>query len=388
MWSLCGGRDKESGEPGAASGEEPIIGDETYRPGRGLAREMIDEQAMAPSAQVEVPAGTPRSNFSVRNSAGYRPPGGASAGGEGSGATLSAFSSANATGFRGGSAASGSEGGDAQGEILGEELKKEGNQLYNEGQLEAAELVYSEALKVRDLARAHAWARAPRRRRNACSRIRRLWGLARREHACMHARARCAARARAARTRRAARREHAACVRACGATPRRAFGAAPRGGQCRVMLSVVVTMRSAAAAAHARAAPPPSARSTHRKTTSSTPTAPCATASWAASWCAPGRGRCCARAHAPASRHPARWAGPCAYVRALRGAGRARAACPPPRAAAAWHRRAGAGWAQSPQRHPTTRSHTRARARAHTHRRPHSFPPSFFPQIPPLLRTR
>jgi hypothetical protein len=39
----------------------------------------------------------------------------------------------------------------AQAEVLGEELKKEGNALYNEGQLEAAELVYTEALKVRPL---------------------------------------------------------------------------------------------------------------------------------------------------------------------------------------------------------------------------------------------
>ena len=38
-----------------------------------------------------------------------------------------------------------------QAEILSEELKKEGNQLYNDGQLEAAEMVYSEAIKVRKL---------------------------------------------------------------------------------------------------------------------------------------------------------------------------------------------------------------------------------------------
>ena len=63
MFSLCGGRDKSAEE---TSGEEPRVdGSDAYRPGRGLAREMIDEQAMAPSGQVEVPQGTPRSNFSV-----------------------------------------------------------------------------------------------------------------------------------------------------------------------------------------------------------------------------------------------------------------------------------------------------------------------------------
>ena len=41
-----------------------------------------------------------------------------------------------------------------QAEILSEELKKEGNQLYNDGQLEAAEMVYSEAIKARG-ARCH-----------------------------------------------------------------------------------------------------------------------------------------------------------------------------------------------------------------------------------------
>lgn len=42
-----------------------------------------------------------------------------------------------------------------QAEILADELKKEGNQLYNDGQLEAAEMVYSEAIKVRILTSTH-----------------------------------------------------------------------------------------------------------------------------------------------------------------------------------------------------------------------------------------
>lgn len=136
-------------------------GSEAYRPNRGLAREMIDEQAMAPSAQVEVPAGTPRSNFVVGGRGGG--PAGAAAGWPGAAgpsgaapATLSSYNTANVQGFRQSasagatsSQAGGSAEVDAQSEILGEELKKEGNQLYNEGQLEAAELVYSEALKAR-----------------------------------------------------------------------------------------------------------------------------------------------------------------------------------------------------------------------------------------------
>ena len=159
MWSLCGGREGKALDEGGPSEDGVFSGSEAYRPYRGLAREMIDEQAMAPSAQVEMPAGIPRSNFTVGGARGGAA--GAAAGWPGAGgpsgapATLSAYNTANATGFRQGSGAGATSSGggssevDAQSEILGEELKKEGNQLYNEGQLEAAELVYSEALKAR-----------------------------------------------------------------------------------------------------------------------------------------------------------------------------------------------------------------------------------------------
>ena len=178
MWSLCGGREGKA-EAAAESSEDTGVfsGSEAYRPNRGLAREMIDEQAMAPSAQVEVPAGTPRSNFVVGGRGGG--PAGAAAGWPGAAgpsgaapATLSSYNTANVQGFRQQATAGATsvQGGgsaevDAQSEILGEELKKEGNQLYNEGQLEAAELVYSEALKARALSRR---APAQTQRHGAC----------------------------------------------------------------------------------------------------------------------------------------------------------------------------------------------------------------------------
>ena len=174
MWSLCGGREGKALDEGGPSEDGVFSGSEAYRPNRGLAREMIDEQAMAPSAQVEMPAGIPRSNFTVGGARGG--PAGAAAGWPGAGGpgtappTLSSYNTANATGFRqaSGAGATSSQGGggseaDAQSEILGEELKKEGNQLYNEGQLEAAELVYSEALKARARCCACAPQRTPRR---------------------------------------------------------------------------------------------------------------------------------------------------------------------------------------------------------------------------------
>jgi hypothetical protein len=173
MWSLCGGREGKALDEGGPSEDGVFSGSEAYRPYRGLAREMIDEQAMAPSAQVDMPAGIPRSNFTVGGARGGAA--GAAAGWPGAGgpsgapATLSAYNTANATGFRQGSGAGATSSGggssevDAQSEILGEELKKEGNQLYNEGQLEAAELVYSEALKARARCCACAPQRTPRR---------------------------------------------------------------------------------------------------------------------------------------------------------------------------------------------------------------------------------
>jgi len=174
MWSLCGGREGKEEVKADESGDHEGVfsGSEAYRPNRGLARELIDDQAMAPSAQVEVPAGTPRSNFSVAGARAGAPGTGAGwpgapGGGPQAPATLSSYNTANAVGFRQAASSgptSSQPGGmasdaDTQGEILGEELKKEGNQLYNEGQLEAAELVYSEALKVR----------APLQRRDAAA---------------------------------------------------------------------------------------------------------------------------------------------------------------------------------------------------------------------------
>jgi len=134
MFSLCGGGDAED-EEARPEPEDPS--ESGYRPAR-MARELIDEAAMSPTGQVELPRGVARSNFtssSARTHAALS-----------AGSAALTFSASSAVGFGRGSA-EGEAG--AQAEILGEELKKEGNQLYNEGQLEAAELVYTEALKAR-----------------------------------------------------------------------------------------------------------------------------------------------------------------------------------------------------------------------------------------------
>jgi hypothetical protein len=362
MWSLCGGRDKESSGdgPAAASGEEPVIGDETYRPGRGLAREMIDEQAMAPSAQVEVPAGTPRSTFNVRNSAGYRPPGGAGAGASGGAesrpATLSAFSSANATGFRGGSGSGGSggdSGGDAQGEILGEELKKEGNQLYNEGQLEAAELVYSEALKVRCVACGGAGAGGGG------------GGTAGGAKRCVHsgvwrpaaAALRCA-RARAHATHAARTRSHAGCGRACGA-PRRRVRATPRNAAPRRPHSLSQCHECARAANTHMGASLPRARRTVRAQELHPLLQPLHVLRQAGSFRGALAGRCCARARRARtiSRHSRR------AVRAARVWRVTRA-----RAAPRCIRAARTPRPRRAQRAPTTRTHLRCAGAQHNTR--------------------
>lgn len=132
IFGLCGTqREKQAAGP-----SDELDLEDTYRPTRALAREMIDEEAMEFHAGS---ADTPRSNFMV----GQEPkipvnkpvlplptgvplmPGGKAP------STLSAPVGVSPQ----------------QAEILAEELKKEGNQLYNDGQLEAAEMVYSEAIK-------------------------------------------------------------------------------------------------------------------------------------------------------------------------------------------------------------------------------------------------
>jgi hypothetical protein len=104
---------------------------------------------MEPEHQVELPRGVARSAFNVHNAKMPQAPGGGPVNAGGPGAPLSSFTSAT-FGRRGLGAQDTAESA-AQAEVLGEELKKEGNALYNEGQLEAAELVYTEALKVRPL---------------------------------------------------------------------------------------------------------------------------------------------------------------------------------------------------------------------------------------------
>jgi len=129
-------------EEEAETGSEPA--GSSHRPQR-LARDLIDDEAMEPSGQVELPAGVPRSAFTssshTARSAVAAFPGGPSG-------TLSRFSALNSSSYASVSGRGGDAEAAAQAEVLGEELKKEGNQLYNEGQLEAAELVYTEALKV------------------------------------------------------------------------------------------------------------------------------------------------------------------------------------------------------------------------------------------------
>jgi hypothetical protein len=152
MWSLCAGGPAEEDDAapvgtgeGAEGGAAVADGyaDSSYRPGRALARELIDEAAMSPGGQVELPRGVSRSAYSVHTAKVVGAPGSS-----GSGPTLSSFTSS--TFGRRGLGAGDTEESAHQAEVLGEELKKEGNALYNEGQVEAAELVYTEALKVSD----------------------------------------------------------------------------------------------------------------------------------------------------------------------------------------------------------------------------------------------
>lgn len=138
LFSMCGSRE-DKGDKGNGEGVP-----ETYRPQR-LGRELLDDEAMENAGGLfhdrreGASSGTPRSNFMV----GKEPtvvvkkptltmptvplmPGGKAP------STLSAPVGVSPQ----------------QAEILADELKKEGNQLYNDGQLEAAEMVYSEAIKV------------------------------------------------------------------------------------------------------------------------------------------------------------------------------------------------------------------------------------------------
>ena len=150
MFSLCAGGPAEEDDAapvGAGDGGEGGAGvadgyaDSSYRPGRALARELIDEAAMSPGGQVELPRGVSRSAYSVHTAKVVGAPGNS-----GAAPTLSSFTSS--TFGRRGMGAGDTEESAHQAEVLGEELKKEGNALYNEGQVEAAELVYTEALKV------------------------------------------------------------------------------------------------------------------------------------------------------------------------------------------------------------------------------------------------
>ena len=163
-WSLCAGgpAEEDDAPPVGAQGQHHgqgedeggpdqggDFGNSAYRPARALARELIDEAAMEPEHQVELPRGVARSAFNVHNAKMPQAPGGGPVNAGAPGAPLSSFTSAT-FGRRGLGAQDTAESA-AQAEVLGEELKKEGNALYNEGQLEAAELVYTEALKVRPL---------------------------------------------------------------------------------------------------------------------------------------------------------------------------------------------------------------------------------------------
>lgn len=148
IFSMCGAREEKTEKrdiPVPLAGEEggEQIAD-AYRPQR-LNRELLDDEATENAGGFfhgrtdQLPSGTPRSNFMV----GKEPavpvkkqiltmptvplmPGGKAP------STLSAPVGVSPQ----------------QAEILADELKKEGNQLYNDGQLEAAEMVYSEAIKV------------------------------------------------------------------------------------------------------------------------------------------------------------------------------------------------------------------------------------------------
>lgn len=116
---------------------------ETYRPQR-LGRELLDDEAMENAGGIfhdrrDLPAGTPRSNFMVGKepTVSVKKP------------TLTMPTVPLMPGGKAPSTLSAPVGVSAQqAEILADELKKEGNQLYNDGQLEAAEMVYSEAIKV------------------------------------------------------------------------------------------------------------------------------------------------------------------------------------------------------------------------------------------------
>jgi len=110
--------------------------DYSYRPTR-LARDLIEDEAMAPTGQVELPRGVSISPFSSSSpSSRSRPP------------TLPSQQQALVNGRLSFRVAPPDAEALAQAEALGEELKKEANKLYADGQLEAAELVYTEAIKV------------------------------------------------------------------------------------------------------------------------------------------------------------------------------------------------------------------------------------------------